>query len=539
MQFPQETIDWAKKKAEEIKKEYSKGLFNQAYGVYGKSQSIPYDFVKFLEKNKWSPLPHECETINCQSGAAVSFVMAKELNLKPKLYGIVGLREKDNPPSGFHFLIIVNVGRKNDLIIDPRYSLFGYCKIEGNKIKIIDNEITQHKCMEFDALIPFTEEEYGSKVEQQRKPEGRISVIYDGQSLGQYHIDHWLSSRFWKADFYLKYNPETNVIETRGVYDRLLLQKRVIILKSKLDEKGDVESRTLSFYYAKKHNWMDFSDLKHFATLPAEKVFSLNSLKNLKIKDAVSLDTVVRSLIFSGCSSDSLNEKTENVFSYLEQISQVCDESFSVFLENATSKEQRMLAAEAGYQKAKGRKESFKSHDELCSICEEWMKEYQRILEKINSLSTKAYLTKSRMKITPHIWQRLRNLNKKRNELSGRLENTSALHKYDPETRFEAILDRYAYSEEVKSSPPKIEDFTSNELKSAYSGMLLEFLALSVDSSKKLLMKKDKRNKFSLEERVLNAVKAHLNPGSVIVVPEINEELRTVEGAEQLIENSV
>ncbi len=527
MEFPQETVDWAKKKAEDIRKSYLKSSWCRAFGAF-KTGDLPYGFIKCVEKDQWTPWPHECETVNCQTGAAVCYAVAKALDLEPQMYGVVGLRERGDPPSGYHFFITVKTRGNKRVIVDPRYNLFGHCSFDGNKLRIRDNNVTNHTLMFFDSLIPFSVEEYCEKAESQRTPQGRASVLFDGQSLGHPNIDHWLSKRWWKADLYVKYDVDRNILETRAVYNRLTLQHRVIFLQQKLTTEGIVESRNLTFSYAKKNNWMGFEGLKNLATIPAEEVFALASrARNLKQRESSALDDMVRGRTPE--LSKISEARARNLETLSQDIKELARKHFSRTLDSASSQELGMVAAEAGYQRARGDRRTVHSHDDLCSICEKWMNEYQAVNEKLSKLGAPLFLTIARMKITPHVRKRLRSLNKKSDSLHKKVDTVSDLHRYDRESRFEFILDRQAYGDDVKQNPPKIEDFTELEIQSAYAGMLAEFIVLASDGEKRLFIRRFKNDKCDFGEKILSAIKAHLRPESVVKLPELPPELETVE----------
>ncbi len=257
--FPQETWDWAEKKAKDIRKQHGRRKINLAEGLY--SCPLPYGFRANIESGNWAPLPHETKTVNCQTAAFNLYVVAKKLGLNPQMYALVGIRNPGGPHGSLHFTVDVDVGATHRVVVDPLQEIFGYYKVDENRIKIVrDNDTTRDLVKEFSSMFPVSEEEYAEKLKFQRTPQGSLTMLLEGQKIERHHCDRWRSNVYWVGNWFVRYNPEHRLLWTRINFDRPLIQHRTLTLITELDENSAVKARTVSFDCARDTNWFNPQD---------------------------------------------------------------------------------------------------------------------------------------------------------------------------------------------------------------------------------------------------------------------------------------
>lgn len=502
--WPKETIEWAQAKAKEIRQSYGRRKHDLALGLY-QQLDLPYGFADNLETGLWAPWPHELKTVNCQTAASVVYIVAKELGLKPQLKSVIGLRKPGETPYGHHLWVEVDVGRRHRMIVDPMQSIFGYAEYSRNKIHLVrDNQYTHKRDIEFGCIVPLTEKEYCEKLEYQRTPKGKLTMLYEGQKVKAVSRDGWNSTRRWQGPWWIRYDPELPAVESIVLFSRQKLQYRIITATALL-ENNAVKGMSASFVYAKDYSWLSFQEPKLLANVDIETVRPLvKAVTKFKPADYDSLENIL------------LGHRThcrQDVQAVADAVKNIAAGEYCGFCARAGTAERGMLLAEAAYQEARAGKRTVYSMEDLRHELMLQHENQAAFEDERNALARKANLHYARLKVTPGIWAKYWPVQRESTGKFDEVRTLMQLHHYDAEHRFCAILDRWLFGERVlqphassdAAKPvsavshmldlavhhqPQIGDFTSKQLRAAYSIMLAEFMTLAASSFDQLRMTK-------------------------------------------------
>ncbi len=214
-------------------------------------------------------------------------------------------------------------------------------------------------------------------------------------------------------------------------------------------------------------------------------------------------------------------------------IQKIRDPSFCTHYTNtANLREIPMVVAEAAYQRECAGKESVFSMDDMRAFCVKKLDEWMVHIPEMDQYSYAARLHTFDLVKSEGIWNRLRKKGRKIKKIENAFTEIARLHKWDPQDRFVAIVDRYLFAERVlKEKAPSPTDFSDPELLAAYAGMFTEFAVMASGSAKLLTLK-------GLEEKILEKIKHAEDPalrdkediGAVKIVVPDRADLGTTEG---------
>lgn len=501
MAFPKETWEWADQKAKEIKKKYACTKFGKAYGLY-EELALPYGFLDNIKEDNWAPWPHELKTVTCQTSASIVYVVAKQLGLNPALKAAAGVRNNADEPHGiYHLFVEVDVGAKKPLIVDPSRKMFGYIRYDNDTARVRDNRFTTLLKFEYSSLWTLTEEEYATKLEHQRTRKGKLNVLAEGQFLGQVPCDNWKSRLGWETWWYVKYNPEESTIETRLCYGRhSYLHYRILENKIHIQD-GKVTKRELHCGTAKSYNWWALEDPKHYATIDFQIINNIGPTAwKLKRAEHTTLEKVVQAQMLN----KPMPQASKNVEETAKTIVELSNTAYQTFRTTANKQELRRLLSEASYQRARNGTTVF-THKELTDYCQKEFDKYTKEgLQSFRKAHT-ANLHASGIQTTPRSIEAYRHNRRRMNNAWNTVNTLCKLHTNDATHRFEAIIDRHLYAKKIKKKTLQPEQFTEQELQSAYATILTEYIILAAHARKLL-------NLQGIEKKILKAIKQAKQP---------------------------
>jgi hypothetical protein len=277
MGFPQETIEFAKKKANELKKG-SKDKLDLAIALYLKDY-VNYGYGEAVLSGKFLRFPHEVDKEHeCLENAVRKFVIAQQLGLNPRFFQVFGYREgisgirRSTPIRYDHAFIDVDTGRKRRILIDNQLGLFGRVTYKESSIVVQQNWRSFNTVRDFDELVELTEEQIVERINYLRTPEGALSMLATGQNLFGF------STSFGYALNMVKYVFAENILESHITMSPPISANKALINRMQLDEKGRVKDSVLEFSTYTESSWMDYIKFTSFASLPLEAVLALKEI---------------------------------------------------------------------------------------------------------------------------------------------------------------------------------------------------------------------------------------------------------------------
>gem|GEM_PF-7065229 len=266
---PPETIIWAQKVAEKIKRKCKgdkKLVAQMIYEKQGKGNWLRwndwgYGFEEALQTGNYAPFPHEIkERAQCFGFAVAQYFLAKELGLNPKIKNAIGLKVKpldsdsskmDMHCKGDHFMVEVNPGGKQPILIDSLLSLYGPVIYSHHSFRLKENDTTRYMGATFDCLIEYTEQELLKKINYLRTPAGSIEMLKTSEVV---------HSRNKEASA-IKYEPSSNTIEIQiratdlFAYRAKVPTNRGYNNRIKLDQKARIQESELTLCFFDECHW--------------------------------------------------------------------------------------------------------------------------------------------------------------------------------------------------------------------------------------------------------------------------------------------
>ena len=286
-QMPAETIEWAKKRADKIRKLTKNNKSEMARMLYKKGHGYKwadwyYGFNEALKTGNYAPFPHEIkERSQCFSFAVAQYCVAKELGLKPKINNAIGMRDPDNSSliddsfQGDHFFVEIDTGNKFPFIIDKQMGLFGPVTYKNHSIKVRNQGITDITEVDYDVLIEFTEQELLDKISYLRTPKGSIEMLKVGEKV-KVGDDN--------PSVIIKYIAEKNQLEIFSYAQNVFNKKNIIpnrlarIHRVQLDSNAEIISSTIELGYFKERDWDSFKDMVILDSIPTKDVLEYQKI---------------------------------------------------------------------------------------------------------------------------------------------------------------------------------------------------------------------------------------------------------------------
>jgi hypothetical protein len=216
LEFPQESIKKARDIAAIYKRRY-KSKQGQAASLYDKDfLEIKYGFSEALRKGNCGPYLHEIEKqAECMAGASAFYLIANELDLNPKLYWAVNMRQfndgEEDRETGVmdHTFITVQLPSGIEQAVDPFMNGWGEVKFhpERNELTIYNKSKRKLKTRRYEALHEMSEQDIIAQLEKLRAPSGgRLSL------LGSEKI------KLNGTEVFVTYHPENKSLSTKTSY---------------------------------------------------------------------------------------------------------------------------------------------------------------------------------------------------------------------------------------------------------------------------------------------------------------------------------
>jgi len=262
---PPETTAWAKKTAEKIKRRCKGDNELLAQAVYEKQgnrlrwNEWSYGFEEALKTGNYAPFPHEIKKrAQCFGFAVAQYFLAKELGLNPKMKNAIGIKVKsldngniDRHWKGDHFIVEIDPGGKQSILIDSLLSLYGPVTYYPHRFRLKENETTVHLGATFDCLIEYTEQELLKKINYLRTPTGSIEMLKTSEVVASRNNE--VSA--------IKYEPSPNTIEIQiratelFEYRAKVPTNRGYNNRIKLDQKARVQESELTMCFFDECQW--------------------------------------------------------------------------------------------------------------------------------------------------------------------------------------------------------------------------------------------------------------------------------------------
>ncbi len=284
MDFPQESINLAREIVSKYKKR-GRSKRALATSIYYKDfYELGYGFNESIKTGNCGRYFHEIiKESDCFTMAGVLYLLARESDLKPKLYKAFGLKDvregKSPKHNGYNDHAFITVEpRKNEIVtIDPFMQIFAKTVFqpEKNRIKLYELRRDAHIYRSYAYLEEISQDDYIRETEQRRKPEGGRIVLTGTQRI-----------EYRGLGTHITYLPETNELRNSIIFRMLdfgpeTYKKDFIIdLKTKVDKNGsfDFNKGNLNFSYASKAGWTEHEGKTVSMEYPVENAVKLWNL---------------------------------------------------------------------------------------------------------------------------------------------------------------------------------------------------------------------------------------------------------------------
>ena len=290
--FPAETVRLIKLGVDDYLTE-QKPLPTRALGVMNTLQNWRYGFYYLMKEGMYAPYLHEQQTgsipgNNCTSIIPILYIYCALSGLNPQIVqfrNFRNIKKETETEQGFndsHFCVLVDVGKKNQYLIDPFQSIFGPI-LEQEKGYMRIGRIKDYPATkrEFSSLVYYTPKEFVELYEHMRTPAGSLDVltagqkIYDGKPIA--HAD---------CDIKVYYAPDTNTITTRLYAPQPGIRDNVVFCRQPMDAQGHSLERRVELWKAKDRTWENLIEGKKIAETTLPELYELRriaqSVVNLK-----------------------------------------------------------------------------------------------------------------------------------------------------------------------------------------------------------------------------------------------------------------
>ncbi|MFP4111704.1 MAG: hypothetical protein ACLFUO_01775, partial [Candidatus Woesearchaeota archaeon] len=260
--FPKKSVDKAKYVAEEIKRrrKYKSSCANSLYN--SEFLHVIYGFSDAIKSGRCGHFLHEMSyDSDCFSYAGMLYLVAKELNLEPKIYDAKGMQElyeyetPNEATRGNHTFITIKLSGK-EYLLDPFHSNYGEIKSKEDSHWLIKNKkkydlISKRR---FRCIDELTESEYVEDMNEHRSPKGGKEVLLTSQALDT------SSGRV-----FVEYDPENSLLHSfhRSKRNSTIFPKDIVLphftyeIKFPVNNKGQLSKTDASFgfFYEGNNEW--------------------------------------------------------------------------------------------------------------------------------------------------------------------------------------------------------------------------------------------------------------------------------------------
>ncbi len=265
MDFPQESIDWARNGvlAKYYRRTHSKPEI--AASIYdGNFIKIEYGFSEAIKKGNCGLYPHEIDReCDCFTKVGADYLVAREAGLKPRIWDCRGIKDVrdgqklENRGSYDHSFVTVETKKGETTIIDNQLSLYGKVKFHKGKhvIEVYERHNQAVTFRHYASLTQVSEQEFLRRLNDNRTPQGGMRVLETTQRL---------KARGGLRVF-LGYNFETHELKSSLRFEKPLLfpesasRKEISELVTEVEETGDYDFRNgnFCFYNAFMDGWAE------------------------------------------------------------------------------------------------------------------------------------------------------------------------------------------------------------------------------------------------------------------------------------------
>ncbi len=181
MQWPQETIQFARRIADDIEAKVGSNKKERARELFLRHITTEYGWGDAVANKTWFRYPHEIQgQLVCGESAFRDFVVAEELGLEPILRLPLAkfVDEKEA-----HGVIDVDIGRKQRYLIDSVWQVFGPVKYGEETITVRKNPDSVGMKEGFSGMDPVSPELAVEFIEFYKSNHGIIKMLEYGQAL--------------------------------------------------------------------------------------------------------------------------------------------------------------------------------------------------------------------------------------------------------------------------------------------------------------------------------------------------------------------
>ena len=290
--FPAETVRLIKLGVDDYLTE-QKPLPTRALGVMNTLQNWRYGFYYLMKEGMYAPYLHEQQTgsipgDNCTSIIPILYIYCALSGLNPQIVQFRDFRnvqkgDEEQGRNDSHFCVLVDVGKKNQYLIDPFQSIFGPILEQGKGYmrigRIKDYPATKR---EFSSLVYYTPKEFVELYEHMRTPAGSLDMLVAGQKL---HEEKPIAHADCGIQVY--YAPDTNTITTRLYAPQTGIRDKVVFCRQPMDTEGHSLERRVELWKARDQTWENLIEGKKIAETTLQELYELRRIA----KSVVNLQT--------------------------------------------------------------------------------------------------------------------------------------------------------------------------------------------------------------------------------------------------------
>ncbi|MBI2666639.1 hypothetical protein HYX13_03440 [Candidatus Woesearchaeota archaeon] len=245
----------------------------------------------YCKKHDTTPFsrPHEAREKNipednCTTVIPWFYLFLEQFNFSTQIIQFVNFRTilegdkekgKEKPPTGSHFALLVETGRKHPYLLDPFHDLCNpILEKKEYSLRFGKNGERASGIRTYESCISYSPEEFAAMMNRLHEPAASLDMLVAGQKVFSKREVQKVD-----CDLMLYYLEQSKTVLTRLYIPQQGIQQKAIYCSQSFNEKGVSTQTKYRLVYAKKAYWTSLEDEKVIAELEISKAKEIKKIR--------------------------------------------------------------------------------------------------------------------------------------------------------------------------------------------------------------------------------------------------------------------